>query len=200
MGLFFRLFSFSMSGHSKRYSNIRQRHIGETPYLYAGNKFNTPSGKGPLFATERRLSLEQPEKEFPFILSTVREVGHCSMRTMTGNCAALQVLPTPRAVCRCTASTWSAGASRIRNWSGCRRSAARGSAGLLCHHASHGTGKPCSCGEGVRPLKSSVLKSKLPEAGAPASKNNSAHETAPLPLEPRPDCPCRCPSIPSRRC
>ncbi len=63
-----------------------------TPYLYEGNKFNTPSGKGQLFATEWRPPLEQPDSEFPLILSTVREVGHYSARTMTGNCAALQVL------------------------------------------------------------------------------------------------------------
>lgn len=63
-----------------------------TPYLYEGNRFNTPSGKGQLFATEWRPPLEQPDSQYPFILSTVREVGHYSARTMTGNCAALQVL------------------------------------------------------------------------------------------------------------
>ena len=63
-----------------------------TPYLYAGNNFNTPSGKGQLFASEWRPPLEQPDSQYPLILSTVREVGHYSSRTMTGNCAALQVL------------------------------------------------------------------------------------------------------------
>ena len=63
-----------------------------TPYLYKDNKFNTPSGKGRLFATEWRPPLEQPDKEYPLVLSTVREVGHYSARTMSGNCAALQVL------------------------------------------------------------------------------------------------------------
>ncbi len=63
-----------------------------TPYLYKDNQFNTPSGKGQLFATEWRPPLEQPDNEYPLILSTVREVGHYSARTMTGNCAALQVL------------------------------------------------------------------------------------------------------------
>ncbi len=63
-----------------------------TPYLYAGNKFNTPDGKGLLFAAEWRPPLEQPDKDYPLVLSTVREVGHYSARTMTGNCAALQVL------------------------------------------------------------------------------------------------------------
>lgn len=63
-----------------------------TPYLYAGNKFSRPGGKGLLFAAEWRPPLEQPDSDYPLILSTVREVGHYSARTMTGNCAALQVL------------------------------------------------------------------------------------------------------------
>lgn len=63
-----------------------------TPYLYKDNKFDTPSGKGQLFAAEWRPPLEQPDPEYPLILSTVREVGHYSSRTMTGNCAALQTL------------------------------------------------------------------------------------------------------------
>jgi len=63
-----------------------------TPYLYKDNKFNTPSGKGRLFAAEWRPPLEPPDVEYPLVLSTVREVGHYSARTMTGNCAALQTL------------------------------------------------------------------------------------------------------------
>lgn len=63
-----------------------------TPYLYKGNKFDTLSGKGLLFAAEYRPPKEQPDAEYPLVLSTVREVGHYSVRTMTGNCAALQVL------------------------------------------------------------------------------------------------------------
>lgn len=63
-----------------------------TPYLYAGNKFDTPSGKGQLFATEWRPPLEQTDSEYPLVLSTVREVGHYSCRTMTGNCPTLKTL------------------------------------------------------------------------------------------------------------
>ncbi len=63
-----------------------------TPYLYKDSRFNTPSGKGQLFAAEWRAPLEQPDSQYPLILSTAREVGHYSCRTMTGNCAALQVL------------------------------------------------------------------------------------------------------------
>ncbi len=63
-----------------------------TPYLYEGNKFDTPSGKGLLFAAEYRAPKERPDENYPLILCTVREIGHYSVRTMTGNCAALQVL------------------------------------------------------------------------------------------------------------
>jgi len=63
-----------------------------TPYLYKGNKFNTANEKGRLFATEWRPPQELPNEEYPLSLSTVREVGHYSVRTMTGNCRALQQL------------------------------------------------------------------------------------------------------------
>lgn len=63
-----------------------------TPYLYEGNKFTTPSGKGKLFASEWRHPKELEDEEYPLSLSTVREVGHYSVRTMTGNCRALKAL------------------------------------------------------------------------------------------------------------
>jgi len=63
-----------------------------TPYLYKGNKFDTASGKGLLFASEWRPPLERPDREYPLVLSTVREVGHYSCRTMTGNCPTLKTL------------------------------------------------------------------------------------------------------------
>jgi formate dehydrogenase (hydrogenase) len=56
-----------------------------TPYLYAGSKFDTPSGKGQLFAAEWRPPLETTDEKYPLVLSTVREVGHYSSRTMSGN-------------------------------------------------------------------------------------------------------------------
>ena len=68
-----------------------EEHTG-TPYLYEGNEFTTPSGKGQLFASEWRPPMELPDEEYPLSLSTVREVGHYSVRTMTGNCRALQQL------------------------------------------------------------------------------------------------------------
>ncbi|MFS2222667.1 formate dehydrogenase subunit alpha [Pantoea sp. B65] len=63
-----------------------------TPFLYQDNHFTTPSGKGQLFAAEWRAPAEVPDESYPLVLCTVREVGHYSCRSMTGNCAALQTL------------------------------------------------------------------------------------------------------------
>lgn len=63
-----------------------------TQYLYEGNQFATPDGKGHLFAAQWRAPAEIPDAEYPLVLCTVREVGHYSCRSMTGNCAALQSL------------------------------------------------------------------------------------------------------------
>ncbi|KFX20937.1 formate dehydrogenase subunit alpha [Pectobacterium betavasculorum] len=63
-----------------------------TPYLYQDSRFDTPTGKGKLFATQWRAPAEVPDDAYPLVLCTVREVGHYSCRSMTGNCAALQAL------------------------------------------------------------------------------------------------------------
>lgn len=63
-----------------------------TPWLYEGNKFQTKSGKGLLFAAEWRPPLEKVDADYPLGLCTVREVGHYSCRSMTGNCNALATL------------------------------------------------------------------------------------------------------------
>jgi formate dehydrogenase alpha subunit len=63
-----------------------------TPWLYEGNKFDRPGGKGLLFAAEWRPPLDQVDDAFPLVLCTVREVGHYSCRSMTGNCTALATL------------------------------------------------------------------------------------------------------------
>ncbi|MDR3438342.1 formate dehydrogenase subunit alpha [Telmatospirillum sp.] len=63
-----------------------------SPYLYEGNVFQRPNGKALLFASEWRQPLDQVDAEFPLVLSTVREVGHYSCRSMTGNCVALTTL------------------------------------------------------------------------------------------------------------
>ncbi|NDL64050.1 formate dehydrogenase subunit alpha [Acerihabitans arboris] len=63
-----------------------------TPWLYAGNKFDRPNGKGLLFAAEWRAPMDLVDGDFPLVLCTVREVGHYSCRSMTGNCTALATL------------------------------------------------------------------------------------------------------------
>ncbi|MTH47205.1 formate dehydrogenase subunit alpha [Intestinirhabdus alba] len=63
-----------------------------TPWLYADSRFDTPSGRGRLFAAPWRAPAESPDEHFPLVLCTVREVGHDSCRSMTGNCAVLQAL------------------------------------------------------------------------------------------------------------
>jgi formate dehydrogenase major subunit len=63
-----------------------------TKYLYEGNTFQTDSGKGKLFAAEWRPPVEPVNADYPLGLCTVREVGHYSCRSMTGNCTALQTL------------------------------------------------------------------------------------------------------------
>lgn len=68
-----------------------EAHSG-TSYLYKGNRFDRPNGKGLLSASEWRAPAEQIDEEYPLALCTVREVGHYSCRSMTGNCHALQTL------------------------------------------------------------------------------------------------------------
>lgn len=61
-------------------------------WMYKGNKFATPNGKAQLIAADWRPPVDQIDEDFPLILSTVREVGHYSCRSMTGNCPALATL------------------------------------------------------------------------------------------------------------
>lgn len=63
-----------------------------SPELYAGGAFTTSDGKAHFFATEYALPTELPDREYPLVLCTVREVGHYSCRSMTGNCKALAAL------------------------------------------------------------------------------------------------------------
>jgi formate dehydrogenase major subunit len=60
--------------------------------LFMNSRFDTASGRALLFAAQWRPPVERTDDEFPLVLSTVREVGHYSCRSMTGNCHALQVL------------------------------------------------------------------------------------------------------------
>lgn len=60
-----------------------------SPNLYLGGKFNKPDGKAVLMAHDYIAPTELPDDEYPLVLCTVREVGHYSCRSMTGNCKAL---------------------------------------------------------------------------------------------------------------
>ena len=61
-------------------------------WLYKDTKFDTPSGKAQLFASEWVPPVDLVDDDYPLTLCTVREVGHYSCRSMTGNCSALQTL------------------------------------------------------------------------------------------------------------
>ncbi|MDN5370120.1 MAG: hypothetical protein PWP74_1428 [Shewanella sp.] len=64
-----------------------------TPILYTDLKFTAvASGKGQLLTHQWRKPAELTTPDYPLVLSTVREVGHYSCRSMTGNCAALKAL------------------------------------------------------------------------------------------------------------
>lgn len=63
-----------------------------THYLHKGGNFASPDGKGRFYATEWRPPYELENEEYPLSFATVREVGHYSVRTMTGNCRMLASL------------------------------------------------------------------------------------------------------------
>ncbi|OCG27356.1 formate dehydrogenase subunit alpha [Gilliamella sp. wkB108] len=63
-----------------------------SPYLYKDNKFDRPNGKGLLTTAEWIPPKDKVNEDYPMILCTVREVGHYSCRSMTGNCRLLQAL------------------------------------------------------------------------------------------------------------
>ena len=62
-----------------------------TSYLFA-EKFDTPNGLAQLFTCDWMAPIDKLDDDYPLVLSTVREVGHYSCRSMTGNCAALSAL------------------------------------------------------------------------------------------------------------
>ena len=63
-----------------------------TQYLHKDAVFNKPDGKGRFFFFPFTPVKEKETAEYPLSLSTVREVGHYSVRTMTGNCRLLRSL------------------------------------------------------------------------------------------------------------
>ena len=63
-----------------------------SPDMYLGGKFTTPDNRANLMAHNWEPPTELPDEEYPLVLCTVREVGHYSCRSMTGNCRALSLL------------------------------------------------------------------------------------------------------------
>ena len=63
-----------------------------SPDLFLDGKFNKPDGRGILMAHNWEPPTESPDDEYPLVLCTVREVGHYSCRSMTGNCRTLSLL------------------------------------------------------------------------------------------------------------
>lgn len=63
-----------------------------TPWLYKDGIFDRPNGKGEFFTCDWAPPIDKLSEEYPLVLSTVREVGHYSCRSMTGNCKALAAL------------------------------------------------------------------------------------------------------------
>lgn len=60
--------------------------------LYKGGKFNTENHKAHLMTHDWVEPTEMPDEKYPLTLCTVREVGHYSCRSMTGNCKVLNEL------------------------------------------------------------------------------------------------------------
>ncbi len=62
-----------------------------TSWLFA-DRFSTANGLAKFFTCDWVAPIDKLTEEFPMVLSTVREVGHYSCRSMTGNCSALSTL------------------------------------------------------------------------------------------------------------
>lgn len=63
-----------------------------TMYLHKDGQFATADGRGNLVFNEYQPVKEEVDDEYPLSFCTVREVGHYSARTMTGNCRMLRQL------------------------------------------------------------------------------------------------------------
>ncbi len=75
-----------------------------TSYLFK-EKFDTPNGLAQFFTCDWVAPIDKLTDEYPMVLSTVREVGHYSCRSMTGNCAALAALADEPAMRKSTPPT-----------------------------------------------------------------------------------------------
>lgn len=66
-------------------------HDQGTSWLFA-ESFDTPNGLAQFYTCDWSAPIDTLSAAYPMVLSTVREVGHYSCRSMTGNCAALSAL------------------------------------------------------------------------------------------------------------
>lgn len=66
-------------------------HDQGTSWLFA-ESFDTPNGLAQFYTCDWSAPIDKLSAAYPMVLSTVREVGHYSCRSMTGNCAALSAL------------------------------------------------------------------------------------------------------------
>lgn len=71
-----------------------------SPDLFLGGAFTTPSGKAQLLSCDWVPPTEPVDDEYPLVLTTVREVGHYSCRSMTGNCKVLAGLADEPGFCQ----------------------------------------------------------------------------------------------------
>ncbi len=67
-------------------------HDTGTVFLHKDGKFAHPDGKARFAGCDWRPPQELEDGQYPLSLSTVREVGHYSVRTMSGNCRTLRNL------------------------------------------------------------------------------------------------------------
>ncbi len=63
-----------------------------TPYLHKDGAFARPNKRAIFFFADWRPPQDLENDKYPLIFSTVREVGHYSVRTMSGNCRTLRNL------------------------------------------------------------------------------------------------------------
>jgi formate dehydrogenase major subunit len=63
-----------------------------TGFMHKGGNCSSADHKAKFFATDWRPPQEVENKDYPLSLCTVREVGHYSVRTMSGNCRMLRSL------------------------------------------------------------------------------------------------------------
>jgi predicted molibdopterin-dependent oxidoreductase YjgC len=63
-----------------------------TPDMFLGGKFSKPDRRAQLIGHDFEFPTEMPDEKYPLVLCTVREVGHYSCRSMTGNCKELSDL------------------------------------------------------------------------------------------------------------